>query len=127
MFCLIQFCRSDVVLRARHSKAIAVFGVAYSCVNAATGESIWRERVTGETYSSPVCIDGRIYCISRRGEMAIVAASPTFEKIAEYNFESAVHASPAVSGDRLYVRTEERLISIGKHSSEDAQAPEPVK
>jgi outer membrane protein assembly factor BamB len=98
-----------------------------SCVNAATGESIWRERVTGETYSSPVCIDGRIYCISRRGEMAIVAASPTFEKIAEYNFESAVHASPAVSGDRLYVRTEERLISIGKHSSEDAQAPEPVK
>ncbi|MEZ5325261.1 MAG: PQQ-binding-like beta-propeller repeat protein [Verrucomicrobiales bacterium] len=92
-----------------------------SCINATTGESIWKERVTGETYSSPVCIDGRIYCISRRGEMAIVAASPTFTKIAEYNFESPIHATPAVSGDRLYVRTEGRLISIGKHSSEDGQ------
>lgn len=84
-----------------------------SCVNASTGEVIWKERVTGESYSSPVCINGRIYCISRGGEMAVIAADSTFKKLAEYDFDSPVHATPAVGGNRLYVRTEQRLLSIG--------------
>ncbi|MGK0187778.1 MAG: outer membrane protein assembly factor BamB [Verrucomicrobiales bacterium] len=86
-----------------------------SCVNASTGEVLWKERVTGETYSSPVCINGRIYCISRQGEMAVVAATPEFKKLAEYDFESPIHASPAVADSRLYIRTEDRLLSIGSY------------
>ena len=85
-----------------------------SCVKAATGEVAWKERVTGESYSSPVCIDNRLYCISRAGKMTVIAASETFSKIAEYDFGSPVHATPAIAGDRMYVRTDERLLSIGK-------------
>ena len=89
-----------------------------SCVDATTGDVAWKERVTSESYSSPLCIDGKIYCFSRRGEMAVIAAKETYEKLADHDFEAPVHATPAVSGDRLYVRTDERLLSIGKSGGE---------
>jgi outer membrane protein assembly factor BamB len=90
-----------------------------TCVNAKTGEEAWKERVAGETYSSPICIDGKIYCFSRRGEMAVVAAKDAFEPLGKHNFQSDVHATPAVAGGRLYVRTEKKLISIGGEPEEE--------
>lgn len=95
-----------------------------SCVNGADGEVLWKERVTGETYSSPVCIDGRIYCISRRGEMAVVAADTEFKLLSQHDFGSPVHASPAVAGGRLYIRTENQLLSIGSSSVPNASGQE---
>ncbi len=83
------------------------------CMNAESGDVLWEERVTGPTYSSPVCINGYLYAISREGELAVVKASEKFEPVSTHKFKAPVDATPAVANGTLYVRTTDRLISIG--------------
>ncbi len=83
------------------------------CMAAESGDVLWEERVTGPTYSSPVCINGYLYAISREGEMAVVKASEKFEPVSVHKFNAPVDATPAVANGTLYVRTTDRLISIG--------------
>ena len=42
-----------------------------TCVDAATGKEHWRQRVGGEFYSSPIWIEGRLYCISKYGQVVV--------------------------------------------------------
>lgn len=88
-------------------------GGQVTCLNPEDGEELWWERVTGEAYASPLVIDGKLYCFSREGEMAVVAASDEFELLAKHDFGEGIFATPAVSDGRMYVRTFNRLISIG--------------
>ncbi len=83
------------------------------CIRAKDGEVLWEERVTGPTYSSPICVNGYLYCISREGEMGVLKATNMFDKVHTHKFPEAVNATPAVSGGKMYVRTTNRLISIG--------------
>jgi outer membrane protein assembly factor BamB len=89
-----------------------------TCIRAATNEQIWSERVEGPYYSSPICVGGkggRLYNITRAGELVSIAAGEKFEVIQRYPFtEKESYATPAISGGRLYIRTFTRLISIGK-------------
>ena len=55
-------------------------GVA-TCIEASTGEMHWRERVEGGYFSSPIRVADRIYCISREGEVVVLAAADTYEKM----------------------------------------------
>src|SRR6185369_11617441 len=54
-------------------------GGILSCVNAATGEVQWQERVGGDFFSSPVCIGDRLINVSTRGEVVVVPATGKFE------------------------------------------------
>ena len=45
-----------------------------TCVAAATGEQLWQERLGGQFYASPVCVNGRIYTITRDGEVIVLEA-----------------------------------------------------
>jgi outer membrane protein assembly factor BamB len=88
-------------------------GGQMTCINPEDGEEFWYERVTGEAYASPIIIDGRIYCFGREGEMAVVAAKDEFEILGRHDFGEGIFATPAVSDGRMYVRTFNRLISVG--------------
>jgi outer membrane protein assembly factor BamB len=92
-------------------------GVAH-CVEAATGKLIYEERLAGagQFYSSPVLADGRLYCVSRRGSVYVLAAKPQFEHLAsnELADRSSFDASPAVDGHRLLVRSDKFLYCLGK-------------
>ncbi len=57
-------------------------GVA-SCVEAQTGEEVWRERVGGNYSASPICADGKIYCFSEEGKGTVIAASREFKVLAD--------------------------------------------
>ena len=57
-------------------------GIA-SCLDAATGKRHWRERVGGNYYSSPVWIDGRLYCTSKEGDVVVLAADKKFKLLAK--------------------------------------------
>lgn len=83
------------------------------CLQAEDGKVLWDEPVTRPAYSSPVIINGYIYCISREGLLGVAKASNMFTKISSHQFPESVDATPAVAGGRLYVRTTNRLISIG--------------
>ncbi len=89
-----------------------------TCIRAATNEQLWSERAEGPYYSSPICIggkSGRLYNITRSGELVVVAADEHFKLIQRFPLgEKNSYATPAVSGGKLYIRTYTQLISIGK-------------
>ena len=84
-----------------------------SCLRVATGEVIWRERVGGSFYGSPVCVNNRLYCIARNGEVVVLAASDTFEVLARVPLGEPSYGTPAVSGGVMYLRTRSHLFSLG--------------
>lgn len=89
-----------------------------TCVRSSDGEQLWSERVEGPYYSSPVCTGGkggRLYNVTRAGELVVLEASDKFRLIQRFPLgEKNSYATPAISGGRLYVRTYTQLISIGK-------------
>lgn len=94
------------------------------CMKAKTGEDVYRERVIESGgrgrgkpfYASPILIGDRLYCVSRRGGTYVIAAKPTFEKLAHNilaSDSSQFHGSPAVVGDRMILRSDKAVYCIG--------------
>ena len=83
------------------------------CRKVATGEVIWTQRVGGFYYGSPVWVDGRLYCISRKGEVVVLAASDEFKVLARVPLGEKSYATPAVADGVMYLRTLSRLFSLG--------------
>lgn len=83
------------------------------CLRASTGEEVWVQRVSGDFFGSPVCVDGRLYCIARKGEVVVIAAKDRFELLARNPLGEKSQATPAIAGGRMYLRTWTHLISIG--------------
>ncbi|MBI1368846.1 MAG: PQQ-binding-like beta-propeller repeat protein [Planctomycetes bacterium] len=94
---------------------VADSGVA-TCFNPETGEVVWRERLGGEFFSSPLCINGVIYAVSRAGEVVTFKASDQFEVLGRMPLDELTHATPAVAMGRLYIRTLTHLYCIGGKS-----------
>ena len=84
-----------------------------SCIDAPTGKRLWRERVGGNYFGSPVCVGDRIYCISRTGEMLVLAAAGEYKLLGRINLEEASHSTPAVADGVMYLRTFSHLMAIG--------------
>ncbi len=85
-------------------------------VDLATGEVFKRGRTSrsaGSVFSSPVAADGKIIIASIEGEIAVLQASEQWEVLAVNEFDEPIYASPALAGDRIYVRTPSRLYSFG--------------
>ena len=87
-------------------------GIA-SCLNKSTGDVIWQKRIGGNYFSSPVCIDGNLYCTDLDGKVVVIAASDEYVLIARNDLGEATKATPAVSDGYLYLRTETQLHSLG--------------
>jgi outer membrane protein assembly factor BamB len=84
-----------------------------ACHNLASGQQIWRERVGGQFYGSPVWVDGRLYCISKQGEVVVLAASDKYKLLARVPLGEPTFATPAVAGGVMYLRTKTQLFSLG--------------
>jgi outer membrane protein assembly factor BamB len=85
-----------------------------TCLRAETHEQLWSERVRGSFYGSPICVNDRLYNMSARGDLFVVAAADRFQQLARIPLGEGSYATPAVSGGRLYLRTFTHLISMGK-------------
>ncbi len=86
-------------------------GVA-ACVEALTGEEVWRERLGGNFSASPIHAAGRIYFLDEDGKTTVVKAGRKFEVLAINELENGFMASPAVSGDALFLRTRTHIYRI---------------
>ena len=87
-------------------------GVA-SCIDTETGQRVWRERIGGNFFGSPVRVGNRIYCISRAGEMVVFAAAPQYQLLGRVDLEEPSHSTPAIAGGVMYLRTFSHLMAIG--------------
>jgi outer membrane protein assembly factor BamB len=88
-------------------------GGIVSCVQAVSGEIKWQERIEGNFFSSPVWIDGRLFCVSTRGQVVVIEASDRFHVLAKNNVGELTHSTPAVAGGRMYIHTSRHLVSVG--------------
>ncbi len=87
-------------------------GGVLTCRDLESGEEVYRERVGGNFFSSPVIADGKIYCGSRDGELVSVALGDKFEILGRSRLNSGMNATPAIANNRLFLRTDTHLISI---------------
>jgi outer membrane protein assembly factor BamB len=91
--------------------AVTDGGVA-SCLDAATGEVHWQQRIGGNFSASPVAADGRVYFLSDNGETTVVEAAAKFKVLAKNPLGEHVQATMAISQGQIFVRTEKRLFCI---------------
>ena len=95
--------------------AITDGGVA-SCMKAESGEIVWQERIGGNFAASPVAANGRIYLVGDDGVTTVIAAGPEFKVLAKNPVGEKVQASPALSHDQIFIRTEKNLFCVGAGS-----------
>jgi outer membrane protein assembly factor BamB len=91
-------------------------GVA-TCLEAAGGRSIWRERLGPHYSASLVTANGLVYFLSDKGVMTIVKPGPQPEIVARNTLGEETYASPAISGERIFLRGVDHLYCIGANGS----------
>jgi outer membrane protein assembly factor BamB len=85
-----------------------------SCLEAKTGELVWRERLPGPGHqsASPIYAEGRIYFFNENGYGAVIEAGRQFNVLAENKLDAGFMASPAVAGKALFVRSKTHLYRL---------------
>jgi outer membrane protein assembly factor BamB len=84
-----------------------------TCLHAPSGDIRYQERVGGDFFGSPVWVDGRLFCISTKGELVVAEASEKFNILHRYALNELCHTTPAVALGRMFIRTEKHLLSLG--------------
>ncbi|MHB1034364.1 MAG: outer membrane protein assembly factor BamB family protein [Pirellulales bacterium] len=92
--------------------AVSDAGIA-TCHDAGNGEQLWRTRLGGEFTASLIAAAGRIYATSERGTVHVFAAADTFELLAKNEMQERCLATPAVSENEIFLRTQGHLYAIG--------------
>jgi outer membrane protein assembly factor BamB len=80
-----------------------------------TGERVYRSRIDPRATnftSSPWAYDGKIFVLNEEGHTFVIKAGDTFELLGINSLDDFSMATPAISGDRLLIRTQNKLYSI---------------
>lgn len=83
-----------------------------SCLDAKTGEAYWRERARGDYWSSPLLVDGKLYCSSQQGQTYVFAADKKPKQLAVNKLDDGGNASPIALGGSIYLRTRTHLYRL---------------
>jgi outer membrane protein assembly factor BamB len=87
-------------------------GGVLSCLNATTGELVYRERIDGKHCASPLFADGKLYFCDREGTTVVLQPGDTLQVVAKNKLEGAIMASPAAVDNALFIRTEHALYRL---------------
>ncbi len=84
-----------------------------TCADATNGKTVWRQRLGGIFFASPVAGDGKIYMVSETGETYVLAAGREAKLLATNDLGERFLASPAISNGRIFLRSDGTLFCIG--------------
>lgn len=85
------------------------------CLDAKTGDEIWKKRLGGDHWASPIFADGKLYFSSKQGEITVLTATEEDPQVLASNRLNAEFiASPAVAGDLLILRSTTHLYCIAE-------------
>jgi outer membrane protein assembly factor BamB len=94
----------SMIQKAGRLYAVTDAGMAV-CWAADTGEEIWKERLGGDFFATPVMVGDRIYATNLGGKTFVFEATPThFKLLAQNQLGDEVYSSPVICGSRLYER-----------------------
>ena len=78
------------------------------------GETIWKNRVRGNYWASPLYADGKIYFFDIDGSVSVISAGREFKLLARNEFNTEFVASGAVAGSKLILRSMTHLYCFEK-------------
>jgi outer membrane protein assembly factor BamB len=110
----------------KYASPLLVDGLIYTaadesfvtCIEAATGQVVWAERIGGKYAASPIYVDGRLYFFNQQGTTTVLKPGRTFDILATNTLASGFMASPAVDGKAFYLRTKTHLNRVESVASE---------
>ena len=85
-----------------------------SCVDVENGKTLYRERAGANFAASPIYANGRLYFFSMKGDVFVLEPARTYNVISQSKFGSGFMASPAVSGNKLILRSKTHLYCFKK-------------
>ncbi|RPJ07877.1 MAG: hypothetical protein EHM28_05835 [Spirochaetaceae bacterium] len=89
-------------------------GGVVTCLDARSGEVLWREDFTDGFYSSPVTAKDRVYLMDKEGICHIISLSRVFSRIASNPAGEPVSTTPAIAGNRIYFRGNKSLFCFSR-------------
>ncbi len=87
-----------------------------ACLRLATGELLWKERPAGDLFGSPICVDGKLYCITKAGKVPVINASSTYQLLGIQDLSEGSFSTPAMCANGMVLRTFSQLILIGNNN-----------
>jgi outer membrane protein assembly factor BamB len=107
-------------LRSSYSSPVHYQGKLYvlndtgvTCVDAGSGQEIWKQRVTGPFSASPVIADGKLYAVNEKGATMVVQLGEQPKVLATNALDDTILATPAISGGAIFMRSDGYLYCIG--------------
>ena len=84
-----------------------------SCADPANGELLWQERVKGPFSASPIAGDDKLYVVNEEGTTTVIDTRSEDRIISTNPLGETILGSPAVSGGRIFMRSDKHLFCIG--------------
>jgi outer membrane protein assembly factor BamB len=92
-------------------------GGIVTSLDAKTGEALKTGRsadAIGEYHASPIAADGKVYLASVDGKVTVLKAGGQWDVLGTSDLAEEIHATPALNGGRIYVRTKGSLYCFGQ-------------
>ena len=82
--------------------------------DARTGTTVYQQRLGAGTgaSSSPITTVDRVYAINEDGDVYVIGAGRTYRELAVNHMGEPVMATPAASGDTLFIRGATHLVAL---------------
>ena len=87
--------------------------------DAKTGKQSYKTRIdpaASAFTTSPWAYNGKLFCLSEEGQTFVIGTGEEFKLLHVNNLDDMAQASPALVGERLLIRTEQKLYSIRRKS-----------
>jgi len=93
-------------------------GGVLTALDAATGKEHWQEKLQANFYASPILADGKLYALSREGEIIIADVSKGYRELSRTPLGPGpgaewADATPAIAHQKIYLRLGARIDCFG--------------
>ena len=91
-------------------------GGIVTSIDPATGRTLKEGRspgALGEYFASPVAAEGKVFLANTEGKVTVLKAAGAWEVMEVNDLGEEIHATPALSGGRIYVRTRSSVYCFG--------------
>ncbi len=103
---------SPVAYAAQSRVFIIGRGGILQAVNLQNGEKLFKKRLGGTFWATPLLAAGKLYCINEAGKAFVLDADGNGEKLAECDFGTSIYGSPAAADGGMFVRSNGTLWKI---------------
>jgi outer membrane protein assembly factor BamB len=87
-----------------------------ACVRLESGEVLWKERPAGPLYGSPVCVDGKLYCMSKAGKVMVLEADSSYKLHGIHALGEGSFSTPVLCKSGMVFRTFSSLRLLGNNA-----------